>query len=288
MHDGSWSAQAAAFQDGRGRVGAQPLDVHSYTNKRFTVNFRVPVRELQRLLPAEITAEEVGASGYGMLGMCACDFWVPRIGWLRIPAVRNNDMLCRISVVLRQGGKRLRAFYTVHSVSSSALLAFLGKRFSHFRKCRTSFERVDDGVTYALESRNRDPLSSGRIAARISALSYAAPAGSLFASSEAARDFLFQIDGSCGFEWQSRRVSFQPIEYPQWDIRFCHEVEYRLPLIDELARRFELHCEYDSTVEMHDTPQVWGATRLVRVDGADVWRPAGRVQPAAVLSVPPA
>src|SRR5258705_5199005 len=148
-----WTAEAARFQDALGRVGPQPLDVHSFTNKRFTVNFRVPIAEVQRLLPASIQAEEVESSGFGMIGMCACDFLVPRIGPLRIPPIRNNDMLCRVSAVLRQGGKRLRAFYTVHSLSSSMLLGFLGRRFSHFRKARSKFTRTDNGKVYALESR---------------------------------------------------------------------------------------------------------------------------------------
>lgn len=274
MNPSQWSAEAARFQNRLGQVGPQPLDVHSFTNKRFTVNFRAPIAEVQRLLPSSIQAEEVGSSGLGMIGMCACDFWVPRIGPFRIPTVRNNDMLCRVSAVLRQGGKRLRAFYTVHSMSSSALLGFLGRRFSHFRKSRSQFLRTDDGQTYALESRSADPLSSGRLSARMDSIGYAAPEGSLFRSSEAARDFLFQLDGSCGYQWETDRLSFQPIEYPEWDISFCHKIDYRFPLIDELSERFDLHLEYDSTVYMHDTPQVWCATRLYDEARSDLWRPS--------------
>lgn len=274
MANPRWLEKAARFQEALGRVGPQPLDVHSYTNKRFTLNFRAPVEELQRLLPDEIRAEEVPGTGLGMLGQCACDFWVPRIGPLRIPAVRNNDMLLRISVTCRQGGKLLRGFYTLHSVSSSRLLATLGGRFSHFRKLRARFERVDDEHTYALASRSSRPLSCGRIEARKASLTYTAPAGSLFADSGAARDFLFQLDGSCGYQWSSKRLSFQTIEYPEWDISFCHDVHWELPLVEAVAREFELRLEYDSTVYMHDTPQVWGATRLFRADGSDSWRPA--------------
>jgi hypothetical protein len=208
-----------------------------------------------------------------MIGMCACDFWVPRIGPVRIPAVRNNDMLCRVSTTLRQGGKHLRAFYTVHSVSSSALLGFLGRRFSHFRKARTRFERQDDGAVYALESRSDLPLSCGRLEARMESISYVAPERSLFESSEEARDFLFQLDGSCGYQWETERLSFQPIEYPEWDISFCHAIEYRFPLVDALVKEFDLHLEYDSTVYMHDTPQVWCATRLYDEARNDLWRP---------------
>jgi len=268
-----WLEKAARFQDALGNVGPQPVDVHSYTNKRFTVNFRAPLEHIQRLLPDELVADEVPGTGMGMLGQCACDFWVPRIGPVRIPAVRNNDMLCRVSVSLRQGGKRLRGFYTVHSVSSSRLLALLGRRFSHFRKTHASFTRVDDEQTYSLVASSSQPLSCGRIDAHKSSLRYDAPQGSLFADSFAARDFLFQLDGSCGYQWSSGRASFQPIEYPEWDISFCHAVEWDLPLVDALASEFDLALEYDSTVYMHDTPQVWGATRLFRVDERDRWRP---------------
>jgi hypothetical protein len=269
-----WTVEAAEFQDRLGRVGPQPLDVHSFTNKRFTVNFRLPLEEVQRLLPPSIQAEEIGSTGFGMIGMCACDFLVPRIGSFRIPPIRNNDMLCRVSTVLRQGGKRLRAFYTIHSVSSSALLGFLGRRFSHFRKTRARFTRIDNGEVYALESQSEEPLSTGQLSAQLDSIGYDPPKGSLFSTSQAATDFLFQLDGSCGYQWDTGRLSFQPIEYPDWDISFCHRIEYRFPLIEALVERFRLHLTYDSTVYMHDTPQVWCATRLYDEARSDLWRPS--------------
>src|SRR5262245_59796089 len=78
-----------------GRVYHQPVRVHSFTNKRFTVNFRVPLDQLRRIVPEPIGLDEIPGTGLGMFSMCACDFWVNRIGWLPIPPVRNNDMLCR-------------------------------------------------------------------------------------------------------------------------------------------------------------------------------------------------
>ena len=37
-----------------GNVNHQPVKVHSYTNKRFTVNFRVPLEQLRRIIPEAI------------------------------------------------------------------------------------------------------------------------------------------------------------------------------------------------------------------------------------------
>src|SRR5262249_21147523 len=79
-----------------GRVNHQPIRVRSFTNKRFTVNFRVPLAQLRRIVPDAIELDEIRDTAYGMFGMCACDFWVNRLGFLPIPPMRNNDMLCRV------------------------------------------------------------------------------------------------------------------------------------------------------------------------------------------------
>src|SRR5438132_4340181 len=105
-----------------GRVNHQPVRVHSFTNKRFTVNFRVPLDELRRIIPPAIEADEIRNTGLGMFSMCACDFWVSQFGWLPISTVRNNDMLCRVSASIRKGSERYRAYYTLRSDSSSKFL----------------------------------------------------------------------------------------------------------------------------------------------------------------------
>src|SRR5262249_42567913 len=71
-----------ALHQRMGRVYHQPVRVHSFTNKRFTVNFRVPLDQLRRIVPGPVLLDEIGDSGLGMLSMCACDFWVSRFGWL--------------------------------------------------------------------------------------------------------------------------------------------------------------------------------------------------------------
>src|ERR1700737_1479399 len=102
-----------ALHERMGRVYHQPVRVYSFTNKRFTVNFRVPLEQLARILPQAIQPDEIGETGYGMFSMCACDFWVTRLGWVPIPPVRNNDMLCRVSARIRKGPNVYRAYYTL-------------------------------------------------------------------------------------------------------------------------------------------------------------------------------
>jgi hypothetical protein len=131
-----------ALHDRMGRVNHQPVRVHSFTNKRFTVNFRVPLEHLRQIVPERIALDEVRDTGLGVLSMCACDFWVSRFGWIPFPPVRNNDMLCRVSTRIRKGKKDYRAYYTLRSDSSSPFLGFFGKRFSHFRKQVSRFNRL--------------------------------------------------------------------------------------------------------------------------------------------------
>src|SRR5262249_55198941 len=152
----------------------------SFTNKRFTVNFRVPLEQLQRIVPQAVEVDEIRGTGLGFLSMCACDFRVTRFGWLPIPPVRNNDMLCRISAKVRKGDRVYRAYYTLRSDSSSRFLGFFGKRFSHFRKQVSDFVRVDDGTLYRLECRASDPLCRGEFTGVLASLSKARPATTLF------------------------------------------------------------------------------------------------------------
>src|SRR6476469_2150435 len=113
-----------ALHERMGRVYHQPVRVHSFTNKRFTVNFRVPLDQLRRIVPEAIDLDEIAGTGPGMFSMRACDFWVSRIGWLPIPPVRNNDMLLRISTKIRKGANEFRTYYTLRSDSSSKFLSF--------------------------------------------------------------------------------------------------------------------------------------------------------------------
>jgi hypothetical protein len=238
-----------------GAVNHQPVRVRSFTNKRFTVNFRVPLTELRRIVPEPIQLDEVRDTGLGILSMCACDFWVSRLGWLPIPAIRNNDMLCRVSTKIRKRNRDYRAYYTLRSDSSSKFLGFFGQRFSHFRKRVSKFERVDDGVHYILRCRADDPLCGGELCANMVSVTKQTPSTTIFNDVDEARQFVFDLDGSCGYSFERDMLSFQKIDYPPWDMYFCHEAEWRFPLIDYLCQTFGLRAEFDCTLFMQQTRQ---------------------------------
>jgi hypothetical protein len=253
-----------AFHERMGRVYHQPVRVHSFTNKRFTVNFRVPLEQLRHIVPATIQLDAIRDTGLGMLSMCACDFWVSWFGWLPIPPVRNNDMLCRVSAKVRKRDRVYRAYYTLRSDSSSRFLGFFGKRFSHFRKQVSSFVRVDDGTRYMLNCQAVDPLCGGKLEAAMASVTKEKPDTTVFADIEEAKQFVFDLDGSCGYHYGRDMLSFQKIDYPPWDMYFCHGFSYQFPLIDYLCETYDLRAELDCVLFMQNTKQTWGTSWLYR------------------------
>ena len=223
-----------------------------------------PVGPTALIVPEPIELDEIHDTGLGILSMCACDFWVSRLGWLPIPPVRNNDMLCRVSAKVRKGDKVYRAYYTLGSDSSSRFLGFFGKRFSHFRKQVSPFMRVDDSTRYILECQAADPLCRGRLRAVMASVTKEKPDTTIFADINEARQFIFDLDGSCGYDYGWDMLSFQKIQYPPWDMYFCREFSYEFPLIDYLCETFDLRAELDSALFMQNTRQTWGTSWLYR------------------------
>lgn len=250
------------LQETLGRVNHQPVSVYSYTNKRFTVNYRAPIEQVRRLLPAALEPDEIHDTGFGMFGMCACDFWVNRLGWLPIPRIRNNDMLFRVSARVRKGGSTHRAFYTIGSNSSSRLLGFLGQRFSHFRKRISDFDRVDDGSKYSLECKAPDPLARGQLCADMTSVSKERPESTIFSDIRDATEFVFNLDGSCGYSFAKDKLSFQRIDYPEWNMYFCHGCTYNFPLMAYLLESLEVDAVFDSVLFMQNTRQTWRSSWL--------------------------
>ena len=191
-------------------------------------------------MPERIDLDEIPGTELGMFSMCACDFWVSRLGLVPIPPVRNNDMLLRVSTKIKKGGSVYRTYYTLRSDSSSHFLGFFGKRFSHFRKQVSEFVRVDDGTTYSLENRATDPLCRGKFTAIMASITKDKPQTTDFADVDAAKKFVFDLDGSSGYSYERDMLSFQKIDYPPWDMYFCHEYRYDFPLMDYLNETFGL------------------------------------------------
>ena len=92
-------------------------------------------------------------------------------------------------------------------------------------------------------------------------------ATSCFADIGEATQFVFELDGSCGYHWGQDRLSFQKIQYPQWDLQFCHKYEYDFSLLNYLFGKYDLYPQFDCVLFMEKVPQVWGASWLYTPDG---------------------
>jgi hypothetical protein len=60
------------------------------------------------------------------------------------------------------------------------------------------------------------------------------------------------------------KLSFQKIDYPEWDMYFCHRCEYQFPLLDHVIETFEIDATLDSILFMQNTRQTWGSSWLYR------------------------
>lgn len=255
-------ANIVALHQRMGKVFHQPVTVSSFTNKRLTINYRVPVEKLQQLIPEPIQGEEIGNSGMGMLSQCVCDFHVTHFGPVPIPKTHTNEMLCRISVTIPKNNTKRRAYYTLRSDTSSRLLGILGGNFSHFRKAISKFMMRDDGDVYELKCDADDNICNGYFCAEINSLSKEKPETTIFNDVAEATDFVFQLDGSCGYDFNRKKLSFQEIDYPKWDIAFCHRFTYDFSLLDYLFTTYDLQAEFDCVLFMEKVEQVWGTSRL--------------------------
>ena len=272
---------ARSLQERMGRVYHQPIDVQSWTNKRITVNYRVPLDQLDQLLPWCVTPEEIRDTGTGMLSMCACDFSVTQLGPLPVPRVHTNEMLCRISVTVPKDGERKRAYYTLRSDTSSRFLGLCGGTFSHFRKATSRFRREDTDNVYRLQCDADDDLCDATLDASLDSVSDDPPETTAFSDVTEATDFVLELDGSCGYHFGKDKLSFQDIEYPDWDVSFCHEFTLESELLDYLEAEYDLDMTFDCALYMADVDQTWQRSFLydpavarAGVDSADAPSPA--------------
>lgn len=262
-----------------GKVGTQPISVSSFTNKRLTINYRAPLDRLRQLVPAPIELDEIRDTGMGMISMCVCDFWVSKFGPLPIPTTHTNEMLCRISVKVPKDGALHRTYYTLRSDSSSRLLGFLGGNFSHFRKAISRFTKRDENGIYELTCKANDPICDGYFRAELDSVTKEPPSTTTFADIQEATNFVFQLEGSCGYSYPARKLSFQRIEYPTWDLYFCTRFEHEFALTEYLFEAYDLKAEFDCTLFMEKVPQVWGSSWLYTPDAVSV-SPRAQALPA--------
>jgi len=267
--DSTTNTNARHLHERLGKVSSQPINVSSFTNKRLTINFRSPIERLRQLVPSCLEVEEIRDTGMGMISQCVCDFHVTKFGLLPIPKTHTNEMLCRISVKVRKQGQTYRAYYTLRSDSSSHLLGFLGGHFSHFRKAISEFDRRDDGEVYELNCKAEDELCNGSFRGYVRSLSKEKPDTTCFVDIDEATQFVFQLDGSCGYHFRKDKLSFQRIQYPKWDLRFCHEFSYNFSLLNYLFSAYNLRPEFDCVLFMEKVPQVWGRSWLYHPESAE-------------------
>ena len=146
--------------------------------------------------------------------------------------------------------------------------SFTNKRFTvnfrHFRKQVSQFVHVDDRSIYSLECRAADPICRGKFSAVMGSITKARPATTMFGDVDAARKFVFDLDGSCGYSYEREKLSFQKIDYPPWDMYFCHEHRYEFALVDFLRTTFGLDLEFDCVLFMQNTSQTWGSSWMYR------------------------
>ena len=90
------------------------------------------------------------------------------------------------------------------------------------------------------------------------------PATTIFADVEGAKEFVFDLDGSCGYCYERDMLSFQKIDYPPWDMYSATSIATSSPSWTTSARRSGSHAELDCVLFMQDTKQTWGTSWLYR------------------------
>jgi len=53
------------------------------------------------------------------------------------------------------------------------------------------------------------------------------------------------LDGSCGYSYDRNMLSFQKIDYPPWDMYFCHDHRHEFPADRPSVRAFNWQLELD-------------------------------------------
>jgi hypothetical protein len=227
--------------------GTQFLAVSGTLTDRLLITFRAPAQTLCPLVPKPFELDTY--AGYGFFSVCAVEIADMGLsGTPRFMRWQNREFLYRLGVRLH--GEP--TFITLRSDVSSALLALLGRHFSHYRPRLAQIELVRRG------SHLRMAAGDGSAQVEVD-LADTPPPGSIFAHQAQAADFLlgqkFSADVARG------RVRVQPIEHAAWQPRFVATRVASFELVEQLGRWLGARFELDSTLAVHDVPQLWKAAR---------------------------
>jgi hypothetical protein len=235
------------------KTGTQWLPVSGYVPARFLVTYRCEAARLAGLVPSPFTLDTLG--GFGFVSVCALE--VREMGIVGLPkALRfdNREFLYRLAVRFRDEP----TFLTLRSDVSAPALAWLGRRFSHYRPHLGTFSLAEREGRMRLACVSPDGAGD----ATFDAAHETPPAASnsVFASAQHAADFLLGMAFSTDAT-PAGRVRIQPIEHDPWRARFVRVHEARFAFLDRLAGELGYRFELDSTLATHGIRQLWRTAR---------------------------
>jgi hypothetical protein len=232
-------------------AGHQWLPVSAHVVERYLVTFRAPAAKLVSLVPPPLSLDV--HRGHGFVSVCALELAgmgiVGTPSWLRFD---NREFLYRIGV--RFQGEP--TFLTLRSDVSARPLAWLGRRFSHYRPHLARFS-LDRAQGFRLECHSPGGVGDAQLDLDPRAGSMA---GSLFGDEgEAARFLLgmrFSTDARAG------RVRVQLIDHDPWGARAARVRRCRFAFLESLQRQVGA-LTLDHCLGMRDLRQSWRAARWI-------------------------
>jgi hypothetical protein len=230
-------------------AGHQWLPVSAHVVERYLVTFRAPAAKLVALVPAPLSLDVY--RGHGFVSVCALELEGMGIAgappWLRFD---NREFLYRIGVRFR--GEP--TFLTLRSDVSARPLAWLGRRFSHYRPHLGAFT-LDRAEGFHLACRSPDGLGDARLELQPDAGSMS---GSLFPDAESAARFLLGMRFSA--DAREGRVRVQPIDHDPWGARPARVRSRRFAFLEALEKQIGA-LTLDHCLGMRDLRQTWRAAR---------------------------
>jgi hypothetical protein len=234
-------------------TGTQWLPVTGFVPVRFLATYRCEASRLSPLVPAPFSLDTLG--GFGFVSVCALE--VRDMGIRGLPRefrFDNREFLYRLAIRFR--GEP--TFLTLRSDVSAPGLAWLGRRFSHYRPHLGTFSLHDRDGRVRLACATRS--GAGDATFEAAHADHARVSNSVFSSAEHAADFLLGMSFSADAT-PAGRVRIQRIEHDPWKARFVRMHEARFAFLDRLARELGCRFEYDSTLATHGIRQLWRAAQ---------------------------